>query len=58
MISAKRWPPTFLNMRLGTSDGQVGVAGGQVEVEIAVVVEVGEVAAHGGEDLVHAGFLG
>src|SRR5207247_4410494 len=38
---------------VGDQHVNAGVAGAQVEVEIAVVVEVGEVAAHGGEDPVH-----
>ena len=43
---------------VGDQRAQVGVAGAQVEVEEAVVVEVAEVAPHGGEDHVQAGFLG
>ena len=35
-----------------------GLAGPQVEVEEAIVVEVGEIASHRGEDQVEAGVLG
>ena len=58
VISAKRLPATFLNMRLGTSVARCRVAGAQVDVEEAVVVEVAEVAAHRGEDQVEPGLLG
>ena len=57
-MSAKRWPSTFLNMRLGTRVLKSGVPGTQIEVEEAVVVEVAEVASHRGENQVQAGFLG
>src|SRR5262249_44867497 len=46
-----------LEHAVGDERFQVRVARAEVEVEVAVVVEVGEVGAHGGEDLVHAGLL-
>ena len=51
-------PPTFLNMRLGTSVAMLRLAGAQVEVEAAVVVEIGEVASHGRIHAVQAGCRG
>ena len=56
MISANRLPSTFLNIRFGTRVARLGLAGAQVHVEPAVVVEVGEVASHRREDHVEAGF--
>ena len=47
-----------LEHAVGDQRAQVGVAGAQVEVEEAVVVEVAEVAPHRGEDQVQAGLLG
>ena len=58
VISANRLPADVLEHAVGDQRGQVRVAGAQVQVEPAVVVEVAEVAAHGGEDHVQAGFLG
>ena len=47
-----------LEHAIGDERGQVRVAGAQVEVEEAVVVEVAEVAPHRGEDHVQPGLLG
>ncbi len=50
-------PPAgdVLEHPVGDQSAQVGVAGREVEVEEAVVVEVGEVAPHRAEDHVEAG---
>ena len=47
-----------LEHAVGDQRGQARLAGAQVHVEEAVVVEVAEVAPHRGEDHVQAGFLG
>ena len=57
-MSAKRVAAHVLEHPVGHQGAQVWVAGAQVKVEKPVVVEVAEVAAHGGEDEVQAGFLG
>ena len=58
VMSANRSAVDVLEHAVGDQEAQVGVAGAQVDVEEAVVVEVAEVASHGGEDQVQAGFLG
>ncbi len=58
VISANRAPADVLEHAVGDQGGEARVAGAQVEVEEAVVVEVAEVAPHGGEDQVQPGFLG
>ena len=57
-MSANRLAADVLEHPVGDQRGQARVAGAEVEVEPAVVVEVGEVAAHRGEDHVEAGFRG
>ena len=56
-MSAKRVPPDVLEHPVRHERAQVRIAGPEIEVEEAVVVEVGEVAAHRGEDQVEAGLL-
>ena len=46
VISANRRPSTFLNIRFGTRVARLGSPVRQIHVEPAVIVEVGEVAAH------------
>ena len=45
-------------MRLGTMVIEVGIAGAEVEVEPAVVIEVAEVGAHRLEHVIQMGLAG
>src|SRR5438132_8457977 len=45
-----------LEHAVGDEHGQAGVAGAEIEVEIAVVVKITEVASHRGEAHVQTGF--
>ena len=58
MISANRCATDVLEHTVGDKDGQVRLASRQVHVEPAVIVKIGVVAPHGGEDHVQTCLLG
>ena len=58
MISAKRPPADILEHAVGNQGGDVRLARSQIHVEETVVVEIGEIASHRGEDQVQTGRFG
>ena len=57
VMSANRDPADVLEHPVGDEGGQARLAGSQVEIEPAVIIEIGEVAAHGRIHAVQSGRL-